>query len=138
MNVVRWNPFREFDDFFTRGAGYPSESLARSEWLPPVDITESESDYRINVEIPAVAADDLKVTVKDGILTVAGERRYEKEDAGKSHRVERRYGRFVRSFRLPENVDEEGVGASSKDGILYLVLAKHEKETPRTIEVAVH
>lgn len=138
MSIVRWNPLREFDDLFTRGSFYPSESLARSEWLPPVDISETESDYRINVEIPAVAADDVSVTVKDGVLTVAGERSRETEDGGKSHRIERSYGRFTRSFRLPENVDENAVVASSKDGILYLVLAKREKESPRTIEIAVH
>ena len=75
MSIVRWNPWREFDDFFTNVAAVPSEHLARSEWLPPVDISETETEYRIDVEIPAVARDDVTVAVKDGVLTVTGERK---------------------------------------------------------------
>jgi HSP20 family protein len=138
MSIVRWNPWREFDDFFTNVAAVPSEHMARSEWLPPVDISETETEYRIDVEIPAVARDDVAVSVKDGVLTVTGERKFEKDTDGKRHRVERQYGRFSRSFRLPENVDEEHISASSKDGVLYLVVSKREKEKPRTIEVKVH
>jgi HSP20 family protein len=138
MSIVRWNPWREFDDFFTNVAAVPSEHIARSEWLPPVDISETETEYLIDVEIPAVARDDVAVSVKDGVLTVTGERKFEKETDGKRHRVERQYGRFSRSFRLPENVDEEHISASSKEGVLYLVVSKREKEKPRTIEVKVH
>ncbi len=138
MNVVSFNPLREFDDFFSRVTRYPSVNHTRSEWLPPVDISETEVDYKINVEIPAVAADEVSVTVKDGVLTVSGERRSEKDDSHKQHRVERRYGRFIRTFKLPENADEESISASSRDGILYVVIAKSEKETARTIEVVVH
>jgi HSP20 family protein len=138
MSIVRWNPWREFDDFFTNVAAVPSEHMARSEWLPPVDISETETEYRIDVEIPAVARDDVTVSVKDGVLTVTGERKVEKDTDGKRHRVERQYGRFSRSFRLPENVDEDHISATSKDGVLYLAVAKKEKEKPRTIEVKVH
>ncbi len=137
MNVVSFNPLREFDDFFNRVSRYPSENQPRTDWSPPVDISESETDYRINVEIPAVAADDVNITVKDGVLSVSGERRDEKEDSHRSHRVERRYGRFTRTFKLPENADEESISASSKDGVLYVVVAKREKEIPRTIKIAV-
>ena len=136
MNVVSFNPLREFYDFFSRVTRYPSDG--RSVWSPPVDISETEVDYRINVEIPAVSADDVNVTVKDGVLTVSGERHDEKEDSLKNHRLERRYGRFTRTFKLPENADEESISASSKDGVLYVVIAKREKETPRTIKIAVH
>ncbi len=138
MSIVRWNPWREFDDFFTNVSAVPSEHIARSEWLPPVDISETETEYRIDVEIPAVARDDVAVSVKDGVLTVTGERKVEKDTDGKRHRVERQYGRFSRSFRLPENVDEDHISASSRDGVLYLVVSKKEKEQPRTIEVKVH
>ncbi len=138
MNVVSFNPLREFDDFFSRVTRYPSDGHTRSVWSPPVDISETEVDYRINVEIPAVSADDVNVTVKDGVLTVSGERHDEKEDSHKNHRLERRYGRFTRTFKLPENADEESISASSKDGVLYVVIAKRKKETPRTIKVAVH
>ena len=138
MSIVQWNPWREFDDLFTRVAGTPGEALARSEWLPPVDITETDKDFRIDVELPAVAAKDVEVSVKDGVLTVSGERKAPAEGGGKRHRLERRWGRFSRSFRLPENVDEEHIDAQSRDGVLYLVLAKKEKARPRTIQVKVH
>lgn len=139
MSIVQWNPWREFDDLFTRVAGAPGEALTRSEWLPPVDITETDKDYRIDVELPAVAAGDVDVSVKDGVLTVSGERKSESESGeGKRHRVERRWGKFSRSFRLPENVDDEHIDAHSRDGVLYLVIAKKEKARPKTIQVKVH
>jgi len=138
MSIVRWNPWREFDDLFTRVGGLPSEGLSSSEWLPAVDISETDSAYRIDVEVPAVPAENIDVSVKDGVLTVTGERRYEKEENGKQHRVERRYGRFARSFRLPEDVEEDSIDAQSRDGVLTLTISKREKETPRRIEVKVH
>lgn len=136
MSIAHWNPWREFDDLFTRMTA-PGEALARSEWLPPVDITEAEDAYHIDVEIPAVAPEQVDVSVKDGVLTVSGERCGQSESAeGKRHRVERRWGRFSRSFRLPENVDEDAIQARSRDGVLYLTIAKREKAQPRRIEVA--
>ena len=138
MNLVNWSPFREFDDLFSRIPAVPGENLARSEWVPPVDIAETEGAYRIEIEIPAVARDDVSVSVKDGVLSVSGERKFERETEGKRHRVERRYGKFTRSFRLPENVDEEHIAAKSKDGVLSLVINKREVEGPRMIEVKVH
>ena len=138
MSIVRWNPWREFDDLFTTMATLPSENLSRSEWLPAVDISETDGEYRIDVEIPAVARENINVSVNDGVLTVAGERKVERAADGKTHRVERPVGRFSRSFRLPENVDEQGIGATAKDGVLYLVVAKKEEEQPRSIDVKVH
>ncbi len=136
MSIVQWNPWREFDDLFTRVAGAPGEALSRSEWLPPVDITETDKDYRIDLEIPAVAADDVDVSVKDGVLTVSGERKTESESGeGKRHRVERRWGKFSRSFRLPENVNADTIDARIRDGVLYLVIAKQDNAQPRRIEV---
>ena len=129
MNVVSFNPLREFDDFFNRVARHPGDDHTRSEWSPPVDISETEADYRINLEIPAVSAEEIEVTVKDGVLSVSGERHHENVDSSKNHRVERRYGRFTRTFKLPENAEEESISASSKDGVLYVVIAKREKET---------
>lgn len=135
MSIVHWNPWRELDDLFSRVA-MPSEPLGASQWLPAVDITETERDYRIDVEIPAIAPEAVEVSVKDGVLTVTGERRSGTETAeGRRHRVERRYGKFTRSFRLPENVDPSGIEARSQDGVLYLILAKKEAARPRKIEV---
>jgi len=141
MNIVRRTPARDFDDLFNwlgdLSRGNWGESMASSDWMPPVDIRETENEYRIEVELPAVAADDVKVTVKDGVLVVSGERRYEKETEGKVHRVERRYGRFSRSFRLPENADEGRIEAAQKDGVLTLKVSKREEVKPRSIEVKV-
>ena len=138
MNVVSWNPWREVDDIFTRIAGVPSEHLSRSEWLPPVDISESEADYRIDVEIPSIAAEDVDVSLKDSVLTVSGERTSVEHENGKRHRAERQFGRFTRSFRLPEDVDADSIQASAKDGVLYLTVAKKAKAVPRRITIDVH
>ena len=138
MSIVQWNPWKEFDDLFGRVVRTPSEHLSGSEWLPAVDITEIEGAYRIELEIPGVPAEDVSVSVKDGVLTVAGERKFETESEGRRHRIERRYGRFSRSFRLPENADDNGISARARDGVLCLTVAKQEKAQPRSIEVQVH
>jgi len=141
MSIVRRNSVRDFDDLFnwlgdlTRSNW--GESTESSDWVPAVDIRESDDEYRFELEVPAVIASDVKVTVKDGVLVVTGERRYEKETNDKVHRVERRYGRFTRSFRLPENADESKIEASAKDGVLTLKVAKREEVKPRAIEVKV-
>lgn len=142
MSIVRWNPSRDIDEFFNRFVGVRSgssdEHLATSDWSPAVDIRETDDNFEIDLEVPAIAASDVKVTFNDGVLSVAGERKYEKEVKGKVHRVERQYGRFVRSFRLPENADENRIEANAKDGVLYLKIAKREEVKPRAIEVKVH
>ncbi len=134
MSIVHWNPWRELDGLFAR----PAEMPARAEWLPPVDITETENAYRIDMEIAAVAAEDVSVSVKDGVLTVSGERKSGRdagEGEGRRHRVERHWGKFSRSFRLPENADQDGIEARARDGVLYLTVAKKEKAQPRKIAV---
>jgi len=141
MSIVRWNPAREIDEFFNqldRGFGGWGENIATSDWNPAVDIRETDDEYLIDLELPAVQASDVKVTFKDGVLAVSGERKFEKETKGKVHRVERRYGRFTRSFRLPENADESKITASAKDGVLYLKVAKRAEVKPRAIEVQVN
>ena len=142
MAIVRRTPVRDFDDLFnwlgdlTRSNW--GESTEASDWMPAVDIRENDDEYTFELEVPAVLASDVKVTVKDGVLVVSGERRYEKETNDKVHRVERRYGRFTRSFRLPENANESKIDAAAKDGVLTLKVAKREEVKPRSIEVKVH
>ena len=138
MSIVQWNPWKEFDDLFGRVVRTPSEHLSGSEWQPAVDITEAESSYRIELEIPGVPASEVAVSVKDGVLTVSGERKFETEAEGRRHRIERRYGKFSRSFRLPEDADDGAIGARARDGVLCLTVAKKEKAKPRSIEVHVH
>jgi HSP20 family protein len=109
-----------------------------ADWAPSVDVSETEGEYQIKAEIPDVKKEDVKVTLEDGVLTIQGERKQEKEVKGKRyHRVERSYGRFVRSFTLPDVIDEEKVKAEFKDGILNLALPKSEKAKPKAIEVTV-
>lgn len=141
MNLVNWNPIREFDEFLNPFGGRlaaRTRALEASGWLPPVDIAEGEDAYHIDVELPAVASDDITVTVKDSVLTVSGERRREDLADGRRHRVERRFGKFSRSFRLPEDVDEDAIDASAKDGLLRLKVRKREQATPRAIPIQVH
>ena len=136
MNMVRWNPFREFEEMFGRAPTFPSEA-GNDSWFPAADISEDDKSYQIDLEIPAVARENVEVSVSDGVLTINGERTMEEKGDGKRHRVERRYGKFTRSFRLPENADEENIEASSRNGVLHLVINKREAEGPRVIDVRV-
>lgn len=141
--VTRWNPFREYDDFFRTGLNLVNTvepALAQhSNWRPAVDIEETQTHFRLLLEIPAVAAKDVKVAVEDNVLTVSGETSAPEADTEVTqHRRERRFGAFSRSFRLPETVDEEAIEASAKDGVLTLTIAKREAPAPRQIEVKVH
>ena len=136
MNVVRWSPFRELDHLM-QAFERPSAPVRRADWLPLVDIRETESDYQIDVEVPAVAAEDLSVSVADGVLTVSGERKSveQEEGEGRVHRVERRFGRFVRNFQLPDDADHEAIHAENRDGVLYLKVGKRESAVSRNIEI---
>lgn len=150
MNAMtHWNPFREMQDLQNRvlhalqgkagvAAESANESITVSEWTPVVDISEDANEYLIKAELPEVKREDVKVTVENGMLTLSGERRLEKEDGGrKYHRVERAYGRFVRAFNLPEDTDADKVRAEFKEGLLQVHLTKKEAAKPRQIEVAV-
>ncbi len=148
MTLVRWDPFRELEDMsdrLNRMISRPAlprtngkETMVVADWVPSVDVSETDGDYQIKAEIPDVKKEDVKVTVEDGVLTIQGERMQEKEEKGKKyHRVERSYGSFVRSFTLPDLVDEEKVKAEFKDGVLNLHLPKSEKAKPKAIEVTV-
>jgi HSP20 family protein len=118
--------------------GTNKETMIVADWVPSVDVSETEGEYQIKAEIPDVKKEDVKVTVEDGVLTIQGERKYEKEEKGKKyHRVERSYGSFIRSFTLPDLVDEAKVKAEFKDGVLNLQLPKSVKAKPKSIEVTV-
>jgi HSP20 family protein len=108
---------------YTRALGQPQagsqEVIATGDWVPLVDIAENDKAFEIKMEIPEVKKENVKVTVDNRVLTIWGEREQEKEEEGKRfHRVERSYGVFTRSFTLPDNVDENKVTASFKDGML--------------------
>lgn len=150
MAIVRWDPFRELEEMSDRlnrmitrpGAAQPAgqgkEVMTVADWAPTVDISETDAEYAIKAELPEVKKEDVKVTVEDGVLTLQGERKQEKEEKGKKyHRIERSYGRFVRSFTLPDTVDESKVKAEYTDGVLHLHLPKSEKAKPKQIDVKI-
>ena len=149
MTLTRWNPFRDMEDVFdrfnrscsrhpaTRGEG-SNEIMTIADWAPTVDISETETEFLIKVELPEVGKEDVKISVHEGVLTIQGERKMERDESKqKYHRVERAYGRFARSFMLPENVDEESIDASHKDGMLNVRLGKVEEVKPKSIEIKV-
>lgn len=145
MALMKWEPLREIEDMFdryTRAMGWPSsqgqELVTTGNWMPRVDISETNNEFVIKAEIPEVKKEDVKVNVDNGVVTIQGERKQEKEDKGKKfHRVERYYGSFCRSFSLPDNVDETKIKASFKDGMLNLQVPKTAAAKPRAIEVKV-
>lgn len=141
MNVVRWNPFREMEALLNSVAqdNWGNEQLATQDWRPHVEIRENPTQYTIALDVPAVQAKDIHVGVKDRVLTVSGERKEETETKDeKVHRVERRYGRFSRSFVLPENANSDAIDANAKDGVLTITVAKREENRPKSIEVRAH
>jgi HSP20 family protein len=150
MNALtRWDPFRELEDMHSRLSTFldgdsssrrrnGKESMTVAEWAPTVDIAEDEKNYIIKAELPEVKKEDVHVRLENGVLTITGERKAEKEEKGKKyHRVERSYGSFARSFTLPENVEAEKISAAYKDGLLTVTVAKSEKAQPKHIEVKV-
>lgn len=148
MNLIKWDPFRELEDVSARlnhifgripaRAEPENEMLAVADWMPSVDISETDTAYLIKAEIPGVKKEDVKVTIQDGMLTIQGERKQEKEEKSKKfHRIERSYGSFMRSFRVPDDADESAVKAEFKDGMLNVTLAKSEKSKNKAINVSV-
>ena len=138
MNIVRWNPFHEIDQVLDRYVlPVPGSSVANGhDWRPLVDIRETEDAYRVDLELPAVDPKNVSITFKDGVLNVSGERQFANEDeSGRVHRSERRYGRFTRSFRLPEDADADSIRATAKDGVISIAVAKSEKSATREIQV---
>src|SRR5947199_7594062 len=145
--LTRWEPLQEMEEFQNRLStlfgrpqrrGNGQEEITLPEWTPLADITEDEKEYVIKAELPELKKEDVKVTVENGVLTISGERKFEKEEKNKKyHRVERGYGSFVRTFALPDDADADKVKAAFKQGILEVHLPKNEKAKPKQIEVNV-
>ena len=144
MAMLRWEPFRELQDALRRFSplhlpdnGARDDASTRS-WVPLANISESEKEYLIKCELPDVKKEDVKIAVADGVITISGERKFEREDQSENAiRVESIYGAFTRSFALPDNVDAEGIQAESKDGVLriHIPKVKTKKAEPLAIEV---
>jgi HSP20 family protein len=145
MVMLRWEPFREIENALRRFSPLymPDNGVARDEtaartWMPLANISESENEYLIKIELPDVKKEDVKIAVADGIITISGERKLEREDkAENAIRVESMYGAFTRSSVLPDCVEANGIRAEAKDGVLHIHVpkAKTKKSDPLAIEV---
>ena len=145
--LTTWTPFRELDELENRLGtffrGFPrrtgnGETLKLPDWSPQVDISEDEKEYLVTADLPEVKKEDVKVTFENGLLSISGERKAEKEEKTKKyHRVERSYGKFERDFTLPEDADASKLAAQFKDGVLKVHVPRNPTAKPKAIEVKV-
>jgi HSP20 family protein len=134
--ITRIDPFRELASFFENWAPTGKEQLAAGTFVPPVDVYEDEQNLVLKLEIPGVNEEDLNVSLENNTLTIQGERKFEKEEKEENfHRIERRFGSFTRTFRLPNTVDTEKVEANYDKGILKIMLAKRAEAKPKQIKI---
>lgn len=147
-NIVRREPWDLFDwfgpdlsrlfgkRFMQRMLTDEETPAATTEWMPAVDIEDQADKVVVHADIPGVKPEDISVTLENNVLTLSGERKSESEEKGKDFtRVERTYGKFFRSFTLPQGADPAKISATSKDGVLEVVVPKSEKTQPRQIKV---
>ena len=145
QGIIRCRPMRDvlsFHDEINRmcediwGQREGDTQMMRS--MPPADIVEGKDQFTINLEVPGLRKEDIKVTLQDNVLTVSGEKKKESEEKNKIYRrVERSYGTFVRTFEMPSTVDPNKINAEFKDGILTVTLAKIEESKPKEIQVQI-
>src|SRR5579862_2748550 len=144
--VTRWDPFRDLNAlqhrmnrlFEEQYGGGREESLTAGAFVPPVDIYEDEHSIQLKLEVPGIDEKDLDIRVENNVLTVSGERKFEKEEKEENfRRVERRYGSFSRSFTLPNTVNTEDIQAEYTNGVLNVRLAKRAEAKPKQIKVSV-
>jgi len=135
--ITRIDPFRELASFFenfTEPTG--KDQLTAGTFVPPVDVYEDEHNLMLKLEIPGINEEDLDVQVENNTLTVKGERKFEKEEKEENfHRIERRYGSFQRTFRLPNTVNTDSVEADYDKGVLKITLGKRAEAKPKQIKV---
>ncbi len=142
-SVMRWDPFRdlmsiqsELNRLFGRTYAGGDSGAGAGAWVPPLDIYETEGKFVVTVELPGVEPASVDVSVEDSTLTIQGERKFHAEvDEESVHRVERRYGQFVRSLSLPSTANAEGITAGFDKGVLTIEVPKVEQAKPRKITV---
>jgi HSP20 family protein len=148
MSLVKYEPYSLLDQIqreIFRSPGLPfgrdvanddNSNIEVSDWRPDVDIKEEQDRYVIHADLPGVDAKDIEITMENGILALKGQRSIDKEESHEGYkRVERVRGTFYRRFSLPDTADTDKIAANSKDGVLEIVLPKHEKVQPRRIVV---
>ena len=149
-SLSNWTPFSELSDLQKRLSSILSGSqgeadsaeghtnLMKADWQPACDISEDDQEYLVTADLPEVKKDEVQIGVENGVLTITGERKKEveeKDEKKKYHRIERSYGRYVRTFRLPEDVDEEKIAAEFENGVLRVHLPKGAQAASRKIKV---
>jgi HSP20 family protein len=146
MSLIRWDPFADVDSMFNRmmsGQFWPrlapeGNGGRKLQWAPSADISETDKEYLIRAELPAVNKEDVQVTLDEGVITIKGERKQQKEDKNeKFHRIESFYGSFERSFSLPDNVNAEAISCESKDGVLSVHIPKAAVSASKPKQIAV-
>lgn len=147
MALVRWDPTREidvlqndmnrlFDAFFQGRGGHRASGGGAQRWIPPMDLTEAESEYVLRADLPGLTQEDIDIQVKDDVLTISGERKSEHHDNGEGfYRVERSFGRFNRSLDLPAGVDAASVSAAFDNGVLEVRIPKPEERQPTKVQI---
>jgi HSP20 family protein len=143
--MTRYNPLNDFrtlqarlfEPFFGR-FNFLDDALSASNWAPPVDVAEENDKILVKVEVPGMEEKDLKVTFEDGLLTVTGERQFERKDERSYHRIERAYGSFTRTFSLPRSVDAGAIVANYRNGVLEIEIPKKEEAKPKQIAINVN
>lgn len=145
--ITRWDPLREvavvsdrmnrlFDQLAGRSGRVADEGSLTAGWVPVVDVKENADSLVLTFELPGIEADKVDVSVENNVLSVSGERQFEKAVEGEAyHRVERSYGSFERSFRLPASFRGEDVSARYANGVLTLTVPKREEAKPRSVKV---
>ena len=146
MSIARYDPFRdlrtlqeEVNRLFSNNLtpSFADEGIGRGAWNPNVDIYENKDQIVLEAELPGMNREDFDLTIENNVITLRGERRFEKkDDADNYHRVERAYGSFTRSFTVPQTVSGEGASAEYRNGVLRVTLPKREETKARRIEVS--
>lgn len=147
--LAKWDPVNEFNEIQKRlsslflhgnGKGELTNLTGGADWAPAVDVSEDDDEYTITADLPDVKKDDVDVRVEEGLLTISGERSHEAEKKDKKkkfHRIERSFGKYVRSFRIPDDVDSGKVDAGFKNGVLTVHLPKSEEKKPKARAIKV-
>jgi HSP20 family protein len=147
MNLTPWKPMNEllrihdemdgvFEDFFGKRSLLRPAEGGDWEWMPAVDITETDDYLEVRADIPGVTEKEMTLSVTDNVLTLRGAKKRESEEKGENyHRVERSYGRFQRSFTLPKNLQTDKTAATFKNGVLTVSIPKVEEIKPKAVPI---
>ena len=127
-----------FNDFANATGELQNESLSAGNFIPPVDVYEDANCLVLKLEVPGILQEDLQIDLENQTLTVKGERKLVKDEKeGNFHRIERRYGSFVRSFTLPSTIETESAQASYENGVLAITLPKKEAAKPKQVKIEI-